>query len=91
LVSPTTPNIKNEGIKLSIQKEEKEKFETKIVLENLKDFSEKIGETAPRGYESIERTCLSSSSVDFRAYMKNLIIHFILRITKILSREKIPP
>jgi len=28
-----------EGIKLSIQKEEKEKFETKIVLENLKDFS----------------------------------------------------
>jgi len=31
-----------EGIKLSIQKEEKEKFETKIVLENLKDFSEKI-------------------------------------------------
>jgi len=42
LVSPTTPNIKNEGIKLSIQKEEKEKFETKIVLENLKDFSKKI-------------------------------------------------
>ena len=36
-----------EGIKLSIQKEEKEKFETKIVLENLKDFSKKIGETAP--------------------------------------------
>jgi len=33
-----------EGIKLSIQKEEKEKFETKIVLENLKDFSKKIGE-----------------------------------------------
>jgi len=28
-------------IKLSIQKEEKEKFETKIVLENLKDFSKK--------------------------------------------------
>jgi len=27
-----------EGIRLSIQKEKKEKFETKIVLENLKDF-----------------------------------------------------
>jgi hypothetical protein len=36
-----------EGIQLSIQKEEKEKFETGIVLENLKYFSKKIGETAP--------------------------------------------
>jgi len=36
-----------EGIKLSIQKEEKEKFETKIVLENLKGFSKKIGEISP--------------------------------------------
>jgi len=36
---PTPPNQifkTKEGIKLSIQKEEKEKFETKIVLENLK-------------------------------------------------------
>jgi len=29
-----------------IKKEEKEKFETKIVLENLKYFSKKIGEIA---------------------------------------------
>jgi len=36
-----------EGIQLSIQKEEKEKFEAGIVLENLKYFSKKIGETAP--------------------------------------------
>jgi len=51
-----------EGIKLSIQKEEKEKFETKIVLENLKDFSKKIGEIAPRDRPQLFQSLIKSIS-----------------------------
>jgi hypothetical protein len=36
-----------EGIRLSLQKEEKEKFETKIVLGNLKDFSKRLANFPP--------------------------------------------
>ena len=51
-----------EGIKLSIQKEEKEKFDTKIVLENLKDFSKKIGETAPTERPQLFQSLIKSVS-----------------------------
>jgi hypothetical protein len=51
-----------EGIQLSIQKEEKEKFETKIVLENLKYFSKKIGETAPTERPQLFQSLIKSVS-----------------------------
>jgi len=51
-----------EGIKLSIQKEEKEKFETKIVLENLKDFSKKIGEISPEDRPQLFQSLIKSVS-----------------------------
>jgi len=51
-----------EGIQLSIQKEEKEKFETKIVLENLKDFSKKIGEISPRERPQLFQSLIKSIS-----------------------------
>lgn len=51
-----------EGIKLSIQKEEKEKFETKIVLENLKYFSKKIGEIFPRERPQLFQSLIKSIS-----------------------------
>jgi len=51
-----------EGIQLSIQKEEKEKFETKIVLENLKYFSKKIGETAPTERPQLFQSIIKSVS-----------------------------
>ncbi len=51
-----------EGIKLSIQKEEKEKFETKIVLENLKDFSKKIGEISPKDRPQLFQSLIKSIS-----------------------------
>jgi hypothetical protein len=51
-----------EGIKLSIQKEEKEKFETKIVLENLKYFSKKIGEFSPRERPQLFQSLIKSVS-----------------------------
>jgi hypothetical protein len=51
-----------EGIKLSIQKEEKEKFETKIVLENLKYFSKKIGEISPEDRPQLFQSLIKSVS-----------------------------
>jgi len=51
-----------EGIQLSIQKEEKEKFETKIVLENLKDFSKKIGEISPEDRPQLFQSLIKSVS-----------------------------
>jgi len=51
-----------EGIQLSIQKEEKEKFETKIVLENLKYFSKKIGEIAPTERPQLFQSIIKSVS-----------------------------
>jgi len=51
-----------EGIKLSIQKEEKEKFETKIVLENLKYFSKKIGEFSPKDRPQLFQSLIKSVS-----------------------------
>jgi hypothetical protein len=51
-----------EGIKLSIQKEEKEKFETKIVLENLKYFSKKIGEFSPEDRPQLFQSIIKSVS-----------------------------
>jgi len=51
-----------EGIQLSIQKEEKEKFETKIVLENLKDFSKKIGEFSPTERPQLFQSLIRSVS-----------------------------
>jgi hypothetical protein len=51
-----------EGIKLSIQKEEKEKFETEIVLENLKDFSKKIGEISPEDRPQLFQSLIKSVS-----------------------------
>ena len=36
-----------EGVRLSIQKEGQEKFEAKIVLDTLKDFTEKIDQIEP--------------------------------------------
>ena len=51
-----------EGIQLSIQKEEKEKFETKIVLENLKDFSKKIGEISPTERPQLFQSLIKSIS-----------------------------
>jgi hypothetical protein len=38
----------------------KEKFETKIVLENLKDFSKKIGETAPEDRPQLFQSLIKS-------------------------------
>jgi hypothetical protein len=51
-----------EGIQLSIQKEEKEKFEAGIVLENLKYFSKKIGETAPEDRLQLFQSLIKSIS-----------------------------
>jgi len=51
-----------EGIRLSIQKEEKEKFETKIVLENLKDFSKKVGEISPTERPQLFQSFIKSVS-----------------------------
>ena len=51
-----------EGIKLSLQKEEKEKFETKIVLENLKYFSKKIGEFSPEDRPQLFQSLIKSVS-----------------------------
>jgi len=51
-----------EGLRLSLQKEEKEKFETKIVLENLKDFSKKIGEFSPTERPQLFQSLIKSVS-----------------------------
>jgi len=51
-----------EGIQLSIRKEEKEKFEAGIVLENLKYFSKKIGETAPIDRPQLFQSLIKSVS-----------------------------
>ena len=61
MVCPPPHHIKNSGDKTFNSKRRK-KFEAKIVLENLKDFSKKIGEFSPEDRPQLFQSLIKSVS-----------------------------